>query len=399
MTLSDAAIRALKPSVTARKYADSEGLFIYLTPGGSKLWRWKFRFNGKEKLMAFGNYPAVSLADARKRRDQAKVILASGRDPAVEAKLDKIRKAEGEANTFSAIADELIAKDEREGRATTTISKKRWLLDMARSDVGPRPITQITPAEILQCLRKVERAGNYETARRMRGQIGAVFRFAIATARAETDPTLALRGALTAPTVSHRAAILDTKAFGALLRAIWSYDGQPETKAALQLLAYLFPRPGELRLAEWSEFDLTAETPIWVIPAERTKMRREHRKFLPVQAASILHELNQITGDGKLVFPSVRSRRRAISDNTTNAALRRMGFTKNEATSHGFRSSASTMLNESGLWSADAIERELAHMDQSEVRRAYNRGPHWDERIRMQTWWAGEIDRMRDGAI
>lgn len=398
MPLSDAAVRALKPASKARKVADAEGLFIYLTPGGSKLWRWKYRFGGREKIMAFGAYPTVPLAEARKRRDGAKAILASGRDPSVEAKLDKIRKSEGEANTFSAVADELIAKDEKEGRAVATITKKKWLLDMARADFGTRPIAQITPAEILTCLRKVERAGNYETARRMRGQVGAVFRFAIASARAEVDPTLALRGALTTPMVAHRAAILDRKAFGGLLRSVWNYEGQPETKAALQLLAILFPRPGELRLAEWREFDLDGDTPTWGIPAARTKMRREHRKFLPPQAVAILRDLHQITGDGALVFPSVRSRRRAISDNTTNAALRRMGYRQDQATSHGFRSSASTMLNESGLWSADAIEKELAHADQDDVRRAYHRGAHWDERVRMMTWWADEIDQMREGA-
>jgi hypothetical protein len=244
MAPSDAAIRALKPSTSARKIADAGGLFVYLTPGGSKLWRWKYRFNGKEKVMAFGAYPAVSLADARKRRDQAKAVLASDHDPSVEVKLDK-RKAQGEANTFSAIADELIYKNEKEGRASATILKKRWLLDMARADVGTRLITQITPSEIR--LRKVERAGNYEAARKMRGQIGAVFRFAIATARAETDPTLALRSALASPIVTPRAAILDKKALGALLRAIWTYDGQPETRAALQLLVFSQRRATRLK--------------------------------------------------------------------------------------------------------------------------------------------------------
>ena len=245
MPLSDAAVRALKPSAGARKVSDAGGLYVYLTPGGSKLWRWKYRYGGREKTMAFGAYPAVSLSEARRRRDAAKVLLAAGLDPSVEAKLAKIRQAEGAANTFSAIADELLVKDEKEGRAPATIAKKRWLLDMARADIGTRPVAQVTPAEVLACLRKVERAGNYETARRMRGQIGAVFRFAIATARAETDPTLALRGALTTPTVAHRAAILDRVEFGGLLRGVWSYEGQPETKAALQLLAYLFPRPGD----------------------------------------------------------------------------------------------------------------------------------------------------------
>ncbi|MEP9370611.1 integrase arm-type DNA-binding domain-containing protein [Mesorhizobium sp. KR1-2] len=397
MALTDTFVRNVKPSEKVQKISDGGGMHLRVEPRGSKLWRMQYSFAGKQKTLALGVYPAISLAEARKKRDQAKGLLAAGLDPSAEAKLEKIRRAEGAANTFAAIADELITKDEKEGRADATLVKKRWIVDMVRSDIGSRPIAQITPAEILQCLRKVERAGNYETARRMRATIGQVFRYAIATARAESDPTLALRGALTAPTVTHRAAILDKKAFGGLLRAIWTYDGQPETKAALQLLTYLYPRPGELRQAEWKEFDLDAGT--WIIPASRTKMRREHRKFLPEQVVTILRYLHGMTGDGALLFPSVRSRKKPISDNTTNAALRRMGFRQEEVSSHGFRASASTMLNESGKWSSDAIERELAHADQSEVRRAYHRGDHWDERVRMQKWWADAVDRMRNEGV
>lgn len=398
MPLTDTQVRTIKSTDKVQKITDGAGMHLRVEPSprSSKLWRLQYTFQGKQKTLALGVYPAVSLADARRKRDAAKALLASGIDPTAEAKLEKIRRAEGAANTFLAIAEELIAKDEKQGRAEATIVKKRWIVDMVRADIGARPIAQITPAEILQCLRKVERAGNYETAKRMRATIGQVFRYAIATARAENDPTIALRGALTAPTVTHRAAILDRKGFGGLLRAIWTYEGQPETRAALQLLAYLYPRPGELRQAEWREFDLDGG--IWTVPAVRTKMRREHKKPLPEQAVNILRDLVQITGDCPLVFPSVRSRKKPISDNTTNAALRRMGFVQDEVSSHGFRSSASTMLNESGRWSSDAIERELAHQDASEVRRAYHRGDHWEERVRMSEWWAGECDAMRQGA-
>jgi integrase len=223
-----------------------------------------------------------------------------------------------------------------------------------------------------------------------------VFRYAIATARAENDPTFALRGALTTPKVKPRAAVTDPKAVGALLRSIWGYDGQPATNAALQLMAYLFPRPGELRLSEWPEFDLKAG--VWSIPAQRMKMRRPHKVPLPPQAIAILKQLREITGHGKLVFPSVRSLQRPISDNTLNAALRRLGYSQDEATAHGFRATASTLLNESGLWHADAIERQLAHEDEDAVRRAYARAEFWDERVRIMRWWADNLDALRKGA-
>lgn len=230
-------------------------------------------------------------------------------------------------------------------------------------------------------------------ARRMRSSIGEVFRFAIATGRAEQDPTFALRGALAKPQVKHRAAILKSNDLGLLLKAIDEFKGQPTTVAALKLLALLFPRPGELRLAEWVEFDL--DRAIWVIPASRMKMRREHRVPLPRQAVQILEALRPITGHQALLFPGIVSSRRPISENTLNLALRRMGFGADEMTVHGFRGTASTLLNQSGLFSADAIERALAHQEADAVRRAYARGDHWDERVRMTQWWADYLDGLR----
>jgi integrase len=271
-------------------------------------------------------------------------------------------------------------------------------LDFARPDLGERHIGEISAAEVLDVLRKVEARGRLESARRLRSTIGGVFRLAIATARADNDPTFALRGALTAPQVTHRAAIVEPKGFGALLRAVWGYEGQPATHAALKLAALLFPRPGELRTAEWSEFDLEADQPVWTIPAAKTKMRREHAVPLPVQAVAILRELHAITGRGRLAFPGIRTATRPISENTLNGALRRLGYAKEEMTSHGFRAVASTLLNESGKWSADAIERALAHQDEDAVRRAYARGRHWEERVRMMQWWADQCDAMRQGA-
>lgn len=295
--------------------------------------------------------------------------------------------------TFKVVADELVEKKRQEGRAAATLAKTTWLLDFAHPLFGSRPISEVRPAEVLAALRQVEARGRLESARRLRSVVGEVFRYAIATARAETDPTSALRGALIAPKTKHRAAVTDRAAFGAMLRAIDGYDGQPVTKYALQLMALLFPRPGELRMAAWGEFDLKAA--VWTIPAERTKMRRAHRVPLPKQALAILAKLKKETGQGPLAFPSVRSAHRAMSENTTNAALRRLGYSVDEATSHGFRATASTLLNESGLWHEDAVERALAHIEKNDVRRAYARGEHWEERVRMAQWWADELDAMR----
>jgi integrase len=249
----------------------------------------------------------------------------------------------------------------------------------------------------LAVLRNVDNKGHHETARRMRSSIGEVFRYAIATARATNDPTFALRGALTVPVVKHRAAITDPKEFGGLLRAIDAFQGQPSTIAALKLMSLLFPRPGELRKAEWKEFDF--ENAVWTIPAARTKMRREHRVPLSTQALAVLRELHPFTGHAELVFPGLQSVLKPLSENTLNVALRRMGYGQNDATSHGFRATASSLLNESGKWSSDVIERALGHQDADAVRRAYARGEHWKERVAMNQWWADHLDTLRNGAM
>ncbi|MFC3967834.1 tyrosine-type recombinase/integrase [Rhizobium lemnae] len=365
-----------------------------MTAQGSKLWRLSYRFDGKQQTLALGAYPAVSLADARRQRDGVKALLAKGINPAQHAKLERIAKQTSNAVTFKVVAEEYLRKIAKEGRAETTRNKKEWLLGLAMPDIGSRPISEITAAEILVPLRKIEDKGNYETARRVRSTIGQIFRYAISTARTDNDPTFGLKGALTAPVVSHRAAITNQRAFGGLLRAIWAYEGMPETRIALQLMALLYPRPGELRQAEWSEIDF--EKAIWTIPASRMKMRREHRKPLSPHVIAILEELRMLTDQGKLLFPAVTSPKRTMSENTMNSALRRMGFSQDEATSHGFRASASSLLNESGKWSADAIEAELAHVGADEVRRAYHRALYWEERVKMADWWAQETHRLRE---
>lgn len=404
MGLTDTALRALKPSEKSRKIADGHGLFVFITPKGSKLWRYAYRYAGKQKLLSFGAYPEVGLAEARKKRDAARALLREGIDPSAQKKLDKLTKADADAATFTVVSSELVLKKTQEGKAKRTLEKLRWLFSLAKPQIGDRPIAAITAPEILAVLRAVEQKDHLETAKRLRAVIGEVFRYAVATGRASTDPTYALKGALTAPVVKHRAAITDPIAFGGLLRAIDGYEGQPTTAAALKLMALLFPRPGELRQAQWLEFDL--DKAIWTIPATRTKMRRPHEIPLPPQAMTILRELRAITGRGPLVLPGYgisggegrRVEQRPISENTMNAALRRLGFSQDEMTAHGFRASASTLLNESGRFSSDAIERALAHQDPDSVRRAYARGKYWDERVEMMIWWADEIDRLRAGS-
>lgn len=393
MALTDVQVRTFKPSDTPKKYSDGGGLHVMVTPQGSRLWRLAYRFGGKQKLLALGSYPAVTLADARSRRDDAKRLLASGIDPSEHARAEKMARRDASATTFRSVADEFLAKSEREGKADATLTKKRWLVGIAAADLGRRAISDITAADVLVPLRRVESLGNYETARRLRAVIGQVFRYAVASSKATYDPTFALRGALVAPKVTHRAAITDWDGFAGLVRAIWDYQGAPETRAALRLMALLYPRPGELRQAEWSEFDL--DRAVWAIPASRSKMRRAHRKPLPPQAVGVLRDLRNHTGNRRLAFPSLQSAERPMSENTLNAALRRLGYTKEEATSHGFRATASTLLNESGKWSADAIEAELGHVGADEVRRAYHRAAYWEERVAMAEWWADSIEGVR----
>jgi integrase len=396
MALTDREIRNVEASKSLAKLSDGGGLQLWVMPDGAKRWRLAYRHNGKQKTLAIGVYPTTSLREARDARDDARRLLSSGQDPSLVRKLNKAAKAKASADTFNSLADELLEKKRREARAERTTSKVEWLLGLARPDLGVRPIADITAPEILRVLKSVEARGRLETAKRLRATIGQVFRFAVATGRADIDPTAALRGAIASPVVQHRAAIIEPKAFGGLLRAIATYEGAPETKAALELMALTFVRPGELRTAEWSEFDLDAA--VWSIAAEKMKMRRPHRVPLAPQALAILRPHRGISR-GRFLFPSIRSQQRCMSENTINAALRRLGFSKDQMTGHGFRSAASSMLNESGLWSADAIERQLAHVDADSVRRAYARADYWEERVRMMAWWADRCEEMKRGGV
>ena len=396
MSLSDVAIRKAKPAAKPYKLADGAGLYLLLNPTGSKLWRLKYRVAGKEKLLALGAYPDVSLIAAREACTNARRALTQGVDPGAVRKAAK--QAGVEAVTAAADTFEAVARDwmERQDVADVTANKTRWILEtFLFPEIGQHPIAAITARDLLAALRKVEDTGRLETAKRAKIKAGQVFRYAVLEGKADSDPTASLRGALKAPKGKHHAAVTDPVRMGELLRAIDGFSGQPVTLAALKLAPLVFVRPGELRHAEWAEFDL--DTAIWRIPGEKMKMKAAHLVPLSTQAVAILRELRPLTGDGGYLFPGLRTATRPMSENTVNAALRRLGYTGEEMTGHGFRSMAATRLNEMG-WNADAIERQLAHAESNKVRDAYTHAAQYlDERTRMMQAWADYLDGLRAG--
>ncbi|MDE2270774.1 MAG: tyrosine-type recombinase/integrase [Xanthomonadaceae bacterium] len=380
-------VKSAKPG----KHFDGGGLYLHVQPKG-RYWRLKYRHAGKEKLLALGVYPEVGLGEARRRRDDARGMLRDGLDPSAQRKQNRLNAVQVSENTFGNIATEWLQK-QAPGMASVTYDKAKWLLSLA-GGLATRPIAEITAREIYTLLKPLEAAGTLETAHRVKQRIGQVFRYAIAHGKVEHDPTSALRGAL-APVVStSRAAITDPAKVGELLRAIEGYQGQPVTHAALRLAPLLFVRPGELRHAEWSEIDLDAA--VWRIPAGKMKMREGHIVPLAPQAVAILNALKPLTGRYAYVFPSLRTASRPMSENTINAALRRLGYDKATMTGHGFRALASTRLNELG-WAPDLIERQLAHAERNKVRAAYNRAQYLDERKKMMSAWADYLDGLRAG--
>lgn len=395
MALTDIEVKSAKAGARIVKLSDGRGLQLHVMPTGSKLWRYAFRFHGVQKTLALGAYPEITVAAARRLHAEAMDLLAAGIDPAAAKQAAKRRAAVDAGNTFDAIADQLIAKKRREKLKDVTIARNEWLLSSARRALGTRPIKDITAGDVLTVLREVEKRERYDTALRLRATIGQVFRLAVASGVADNDPTFALRGALTVPKSQHRAAIVDPVKFGGLLRAIDALDGLASLRAAMQLMAILYPRPGELRLAKWSEFDLQQN--IWSVPKERMKQGEPHFVPLPRQATAILRDLRNRNphAKGDLVFPGARLVTRPLSENTMNAALRRLGFTAEEMTAHGFRATASTLLRETGQWRDEVIEKSLAHKDANEVRRAYNRQAYWRERVEMAQWWADKIDALK----
>lgn len=393
MALSNAQISQSIPKDRDYKLSDGGGLYLLVRPNGSKLWKHKLRINGKEQKVSYGAYPLVSLKEARAKRDETRLAMNRGEDPVQKRREDKLAAKFRGNNLFADVAEEFIAKREAEGLAPSTITKTRWFLDLLKPAIGRRPIDEITPLELLGVLKKVERKGHRETAKKTRSFCSRVFQYGVITRRCSTDPAQPLRGALISPVAKHYAAITDPAKVGVLLRAIDDFDGYPPSRYALKILPHVFVRPGELRLAEWHEFDF--EKSEWTIPAGRMKARKAHRVPLSRQVKEMLHELAELRGTDGLVFASLHARGRPISENTINQSLRRLGYSGSEMTGHGFRTTASTLLNESGKWSADAIERALAHRDPNAIRGIYHRGEHWLERVEMAQWWSDYLDELK----
>jgi len=396
MALTENRLRTLKPKDKSYKVADHRGLYIEVTPSGGKLWRFRYRIGNVEKKLAIGPYPEINLKQARNAADAARHSVAEGGDPAFEKRKKKIRDEFLSAQTFEAVAREYIEQMMvKNGLAQATLVKANYFLEQLTPAIGNRPIHDIEPFEVLAPLKRLEATGKHETAKKCRSFAGRVFRYGVATTRCKSDPTAMLKGALVTPRAQHYAAILEPKELGGLLRAIDDYTGYLVTKYALQIAPHVFVRPGELRHAEWREIDL--EDGVWKIPAGKMKARRPHAVPLSKQVVGYLTELATMLGTEGYVFPSARSGKRPMSENTLNAAFRRMGYSKEELTAHGLRATASTFLNESGLWNPDAIERALAHGDSNVVRGIYHRGKHWDERVRMAQWWSDYLDELRAG--
>lgn len=398
MPLTDTALRSAKPRAKALKLFDGGGLYLEISPAGGKWWRWKYRYTGTEKRLSLGVYPDVTLKTARAKREAARQQLAAGIDPGQARKAEKL--AQAGAESFEAIAREWHGKFSTGWEASHGDRILRRLEVDIFPWLGKRAIAEIKAPELLTVLRRIESRGALETTHRAKQNCGQVFRYAVATGRAERDPTGDLRGALPPPKEKHHASIIDPKGIGELLRAIDAYEGFFATKCALRLAPLVFVRPGELRQAQWKEIDLDKAE--WRIPAERMKAREQHIVPLSRQAVEILREIEPLTNRGipakpdtpLYVFPGAQSRGRPMSNNAILAALRRMGYAKEEMTGHGFRSMASTLLHEQG-WNHQAIERQLAHAERNAVSAAYNFAEHLPERRKMMQSWADYLDALK----
>jgi integrase len=388
--LSDLAIQNAKPAAKPYKLADSGGLFMLVNPNGSRWWRLRYRIGEKERGISLGVYPDVTLKRARQKRDEARQLLADGIDPSTRRQQEKVA---------SAVTFETVAREWLTAQATSlsppTLRKAFWMLEtFVFKEIGSEAITKVTAPAVLKILRQLEAKHHNETARRTKQRIGQILRYAIATGRAERDVTADLRGALVPFKSRNHAALTEPGRVGELLRAIDGYTGQVTTLCGLQLAALLFLRPGELRAGQWSEFELEGNEPTWRIPAHRMKMRDAHIVPLSKQAVAILNELKGHTGKGDFVFPAIGNKNRPISENTLNTGLRRLGYSNEEMTSHGFRTIASTLLNEKGFH-PDLIELQLAHKERNGVRAAYNKAQRLPERRAMMQSWADYLDELR----
>jgi len=366
------------------RLSDGGGLYLQVNDAG-KYWRMNYRFAGKQKTLSLGVYPSISLKQARVARDSAKRLLTKGVDPSQSKQAEKRHAVKSSLFTFKSVATEWMAKQSTTWVKTTVVNKQAMLDRHIFPWIGSLPVADIEAADVLSVIQRAESRGTIETAHRLRMLCSQIFRYAVATSRITSDPTRDLQGALVPVTVAHRATITDSKAVGALLRAIQCFEGTFVVQCALQITPYVFVRPGELRHAEWSEIDLDSAE--WRIPAEKMKMRVMHIVPLAAQVVAILKELQPLTGSGKYVFPSIRNASRPMSENTVNATLRRIGYEKSEICAHGFRAMASTMLHEQG-WNSDVIERQLAHKEGNAIKGAYNHARHLPERIKLMQHWA-----------
>lgn len=393
MPLTDTAIRTAKPQAKPYKLADGGGMYLEVAPSGGKWWRLKYRYEGKEKRLSLGTYPEVSLKDARERREEARRQLAAGIDPSAHRQATKAARAAENANTFEVMGREWFAKHS----SLWVDAHAKKVLGRLQNDIFPwlggRPVTAITAPELLAALRRIEERGAIETSHRALQTCSHIFRYAIATGRADHNPATDLKGALPKAKKTHLAAMTDPKEIAGLLRAIDAYHGELVTRCALRLAPLVFVRPSELRTAEWTEFDLDAAE--WNIPAAKMKMREAHLVPLSTQAIAILREIQPLTGSGRYVFPSARTRQRPMSDNAILSSLRRMGVAKDEMSGHGFRAMARTVLDEVLHVRPDYIEHQLAHAVRDPNGRAYNRTAHLAERRKMMQLWADYLDELK----
>ncbi len=391
MPLTDAKLRTLKPGPKPLKLSDFEGLFLLVTPSGSRLWRMAYRFSGRQKVLALGTYPEVSLRDARKAKDDARDLLERGQDPAHERRLEKLKAKVATENTFEAVANEWFDA-RRTGWVDTYSERLRSRLDADLiPQLGKRPIAQIEPVELLACIRSVEARDAPEMARRILQMASAIFRYGVATGRCPRDPAADLKGALKTPNEPKRRSALRPGELGQFMRRLAGYDGDKQTHLALLLVVHTFVRTSEVRFARWSEFeDLKGERPLWRIPADRMKMRRDHLVPLSPQVVGLLEQLRPLAGESELLFPAP-TRSKVLSENTMLYALYRMGY-HGRATVHGFRSTASTVLNEHEF-NRDWIEMQLAHYA-GDVRSIYNAAEWIAGRRDMMKWWSNYLDHV-----
>ncbi|GGE43198.1 integrase [Marinicauda pacifica] len=391
MPLTDLAVKAFKPADKPYKKADGRGLTLLVKPGGQKLWRLRYRLHGKEKMLGLGSYPDVSLSEARAERDRLRKLIAQNRDPSLVRRVERLEARQSSEDTFAKLAEEFVQKREAEGAAWRTIKKHRTLLTVLLPELGALPIREINSLQLLAVLKKVEKSGRVTMAREARALASRIYQFAVSQGRAATDISEPIKGALRSPVVKGHPGITDPDRLGRLLVDIEVYQGDRVTRNCLLLLARLFVRPGELREARWEEIDLKAA--VWRIPASRTKLRREHIVPLPAQAIALFEELYELRADDALVAGSSRKPGQPMSDMTFNKALRSLGYYKEVHVSHGFRTTASTLLNEQG-YNSDWIERQLAHVESNKVRGAYNAAEYLEGRTRMVAEWNDYLDGL-----